>query len=73
MHTYKYVKPSLIRLQLIQLSDNSDRNTRNAVHSSVHTLRDTWHLGRQMSHLSVQTELDSFFKPALLRSETSIK
>jgi hypothetical protein len=25
----------------------------------------------EMSHLSVQTELDSFFKPALLRSETS--
>jgi hypothetical protein len=24
-----------------------------------------------MSHLSVQTQPDSFFKPALLRSETS--
>jgi hypothetical protein len=44
---------------------------KNAVHSSVHTLTDTWHLGRQMSHLSVQPELDCFFKPALLSSETS--
>jgi hypothetical protein len=29
------------------------------------------HLGRQMSDLSIQTRLDSFFKPELLRSETS--
>jgi hypothetical protein len=28
-----------------------------------HNLKYTWHLGRQMSHLSVQTQLDSFFKP----------
>jgi hypothetical protein len=35
-----------------------------------YVLQDTWHLGRQMSRLSVQTKLDSFFKPALLRSET---
>jgi hypothetical protein len=34
-------------------------------------LEDTWHLGRQMSHLPVQTKLDSFFKPALLHSKTS--
>jgi hypothetical protein len=27
-------------------------------------------LGRQMSHLPVQTNLDSFFKPALLLSKT---
>jgi hypothetical protein len=40
---------------------------KNAVQSWVHTLNDTWHLGRQMSHLSVETKLDSFFKPALLR------
>jgi hypothetical protein len=33
--------------------------------------KDTWHLGRQMSHLSAQKKLDSFFKPALLRSKTS--
>jgi hypothetical protein len=44
---------------------------KNAVHSCVHTLKDTWDLGRQMSHLSVQTKLDSFFRPASLRSETS--
>jgi hypothetical protein len=25
--------------------------------STVHSLKDTWHLGRQMSHLSVQTKL----------------
>jgi hypothetical protein len=29
------------------------------------------HLGRQMSHLSVQAELDSFFKLALFRSKTN--
>jgi hypothetical protein len=44
---------------------------KNAVHGWVHTLKDAWHLGRQMSHLSVQTKLDSFFKPVLLRSKTS--
>jgi hypothetical protein len=37
----------------------------------IHTLKDTWHLGRQMNHFSVQTKLDSFFKPALLRSKAS--
>jgi hypothetical protein len=36
-----------------------------------YTLKDTWNLGRQISHLSVQTKPDSFFKPALLRSKTS--
>jgi hypothetical protein len=35
-------------------------------------VKDTWHLGRQMSHLSVQTKLDSFFKPAFTTSEFSI-
>jgi hypothetical protein len=35
------------------------------------TLKDIWHLRREMSHLSVQTKLDSFYKPALLRSKTS--
>jgi hypothetical protein len=30
-----------------------------------------WHLGRQMSDLSVQTKLDSFFKPALSHSNTT--
>jgi hypothetical protein len=39
----------------------------NAVHSRVHTLKDTWDLGRQMSHLSAQTTLDGLFK----RSKTS--
>jgi hypothetical protein len=29
------------------------------------------HLGRQMSHLSVHTKLDTFFNPALLRLKTS--
>jgi YHS domain-containing protein len=41
------------------------------VHNGVHTLKDTWHLGRQMSILCVQTKLDNFFKPALLHSKTS--
>jgi hypothetical protein len=44
---------------------------KNAVHSRVLTLKDTWHLGSQMSHLSAQTKLDSFFNPALSRSKTS--
>jgi hypothetical protein len=35
------------------------------------TLKHTWHLGRQMSHLSVQTKLKIFFEPALLHSKTS--
>jgi hypothetical protein len=53
------------------MSDNPGQNMKNAVHSCVHALKDTWRLGRQMSHLSVQTKLDSFFKPALLHSKTS--
>jgi hypothetical protein len=54
------------------MSDNADRNMKNAVHSWADTLIDTWHLGRQTSHLSVQTKLDGFFKPTLLlvRSKT---
>jgi hypothetical protein len=32
---------------------------KNAVRSRVHTLKDTWHLGRQMTHLSVQTKLET--------------
>jgi hypothetical protein len=43
---------------------------KNAVHSWVHTSKETWLLGRQMSHLSVQAKLDRFFKPALLRSNS---
>jgi hypothetical protein len=46
--TIKYSKPSLIRLQLIRISDNPDRNMKNekknAVHSGVHILKDTWDL-----------------------------
>jgi hypothetical protein len=34
-------------------------------------LKDTWHLGRQMNHFSVQTKFDDFFKPGFLRSKTS--
>jgi hypothetical protein len=54
------------------MSDNPGRNMKNehAVYTWVHTLKDTWHLGRQMSHLSVQTELDSSIKTASLRSKT---
>jgi hypothetical protein len=39
--------------------------------NELNTLKDTWHFERQMSHLSVQTKLDSFFKLALLCSKTS--
>jgi hypothetical protein len=56
---YKYSKPWLIRLQLIWMSDNPDRNMRNSVHTWVNTLKDTWHSRRQMSHLSVQTKLET--------------
>jgi hypothetical protein len=31
-------------------------------------LKDTLHLGKQISHLPIQTTVDSFLKPALLRS-----
>jgi hypothetical protein len=31
----------------------------------------TYAIRKAVSHLSVQTKLDSFFKPALLRSRTS--
>jgi hypothetical protein len=55
-----YSKPSLI-----WMSDNLDWSMKNVVHSRVHTLKDTWHIGRHMSHLFVQTKLDSFFKPTL--------
>jgi hypothetical protein len=44
---------------------------KNAAHSWVHTLKDMWHLGRQMGHLSVQTKLDGFFKPRLLHLKTA--
>jgi hypothetical protein len=70
-HRRPYSKPLLIRLQLIQVSDNLDRNMKNVLRSWVCTLKDTWHLGRQMSHLSVEAKLDSFFKPALLQSKAS--
>jgi hypothetical protein len=59
-----YSELSLIRLLLIRIET---WKIKNAVHTWIHT----WHLGRQMSHLSVQTKLDSFFKAALLRSKTS--
>jgi hypothetical protein len=32
---------------------------KNTVHSSVYALKDTRHFGRQMSHLCVQTELET--------------
>jgi hypothetical protein len=49
-------KPSLIRLQSIRIET---WNLENALHSWVHNLKDAWHLERQMSHLSVQTELET--------------
>jgi hypothetical protein len=56
-------EPSQIRLQLLRIAI---WKMENAVRSWVHTLKDTRHLRRQMSHLSVQKKLDSFFKPVLL-------
>jgi hypothetical protein len=40
----------------------------NAVRSGVHTSKDTWHSARQMSRLSVHTELESVFKSASVLS-----
>jgi hypothetical protein len=68
LDSHIYSKPSLIRLQLIWIEV---WKIKTAVHSWAHSLQDIWHLGWQMSHLSVQTNLDSFFKPALLPSKTS--
>jgi hypothetical protein len=45
---------------------NHDRNMKNSVHSRIHTLEDTWHLGRQMSHLSVQTKLEQFLQTCII-------
>jgi hypothetical protein len=50
---------------------NPNRHTKHSVHTRVHTLKDTWHLARQMGHLCVQTKLDGFFIPELLRSKAS--
>jgi hypothetical protein len=60
IHPRLYSKPSLIRIEIWQM--------KSAVHSWVHTLKDTWHLGRQMSHLSVQTEFDSFLQACIITS-----
>jgi hypothetical protein len=35
------------------------------IHICVHTLKDTLHLGRNMSDLSIETKQNSFFKPLL--------
>jgi hypothetical protein len=67
---FYYSKPSLIALQLIRIEI---WKMKNAPHRWVHTLKDTWHLGRQMRNLSVQTEPDSFFKPTLLRLEKQVQ
>jgi hypothetical protein len=37
----------------------------------LYALKDSWHLAKQMSHLSVQTKLDNNLTAVLLRSETS--
>jgi hypothetical protein len=50
---------------------NPDQNMKIDLHSWVRALKYISHLGKQMSHLPVQTKLDSLFKPAILRSETS--
>jgi hypothetical protein len=61
----------IIQLQWIYMSDIADQYVRNVIHRWVYTLKGTWHLGRQMTYLSVQSKLDSFFKPELLHSKTS--
>jgi hypothetical protein len=70
-HTHtqiNYSKPSPIRLQSIHIEI---LKMKNAVHNSLHTSKDAWNLGRQMSHLSVQTILDSFFKPLCSKTCTT--
>jgi hypothetical protein len=44
---------------------------KNAVHGSVHTLKRHSAFRKAEESLYVQKKLDSFFKPALLRSKTS--
>jgi hypothetical protein len=69
--THRAVTARQYPLQTARGERGKYRKMRNAVHSWVHTLKDTWHLRRQMSHLSVQAKPYSFFKRALLRSRTS--
>jgi hypothetical protein len=64
-YTAEYSKPSLIRLQLIWIEIYKKSSF------WVHTLKDTRHCGRQMSPLSLQTKLESCFKPTSLLSNTS--
>jgi hypothetical protein len=47
----------------------------NHVRETKRTLKDARRLGRQMSHLSLQTELDktSFFRPAILRPKKQVQ
>jgi hypothetical protein len=54
------------------MSENPDWNMKNAVHSWVHALKYIRDLEREMSHLSVQTKLHSFFKLASLHLKTNI-
>jgi hypothetical protein len=79
-NTYKFssyasaTRRSILKLPLANpITFNRDRNIKNEIFCSQLStyLKDTWHLGRQMNHLSVQTKLDSLFKPALLRSKTN--
>jgi hypothetical protein len=37
----QYSKPSLIRLQLIRMSDKPDLNMKNSIHNLVYTSKDT--------------------------------
>jgi hypothetical protein len=67
-----YSKPSLIRLQLIRMSNNLAQYMKNEKCCPQSSTYFKWHMAfmKQMSDLSVQTKLDSSFKPTLFHSKT---
>jgi hypothetical protein len=65
------VQKILAKPVTVNPSDNPVRDVKNAFNCSAHSLKYMWRLWMQMSHLSVKSKLDSFFKPALLPSKTN--
>jgi hypothetical protein len=67
--TYWNFQTHRTRCSHIQLFQIEIWKMKNVAHGWIYTLKCTWHLGREISHFSVQIKLDSFFKPALLDSK----
>jgi hypothetical protein len=66
-HPTVYSIHSLIRLKVIRIE-----KWKCCSQLSTYFKRHEAFIRRQLSHLSVQTKLDSFFKPALSRSKASV-